>query len=98
MPDRQLNLAGGEEDPLERTVRGQLSDTQREILQAIHVHGEITTVDAGRIVHARRSPPCARCREGRCAFVELDGSDALKRLKRRGHVRRLYGDVWIGRR
>jgi hypothetical protein len=84
---------------------GGLSYAQRSILRVIQEQGYIRPVEAGVIVHQLRNDSCSRkLREPSatgdrykggglscCAFASTDGSSALKRLAKRGLVKRLQG-------
>jgi hypothetical protein len=84
---------------------GGLSFAQRAILRVIREQGYIRPVEAGVIVHRERNDSCSRkanqpsatgdrYRGGGvscCAFASTDGSSALKRLAKRGLVKRLQG-------
>ena len=89
----QLTL-DGEQVPLEQLPRGRFTPAQREILRLVVEQREISPKEAGLIVHAYRDPPCARCTQGRCGFASSDGSDALKRLAKRGLVCRGAAGIW----
>src|SRR6516165_5864756 len=71
-----------------------LTAAQRVILRALADRETIRSTEAGRIVHAHRDPPCDRCRRGCCGFTSTDCSDALKRLAKRGLVRRIAAGLW----
>jgi len=71
-----------------------LTAAQYEILSLLAEHEVIRSIEAGRIVHAHRTPPCERCRHGRCGFTGTDGSEALRRLQARGLVRKLAAGLW----
>jgi hypothetical protein len=71
-----------------------LTAAQLVILRALADRETIRSTEAGRIVHAHRDPPCDRCRRGCCGFTSTDGSDALKRLAKRGLVRRIAAGLW----
>jgi len=82
-----------------------LSTAQQGILEVIRRQGYIRPVEAGVIVHQLRNDSCSRkLREPSatgdrykggglscCAFASTDGSSALKRLAKRGLVKRLQG-------
>ena len=95
----QLTIDGREEPTSEAGIprRAPLSAAQLAILRALAA-GEITSTDAGRIVHAHREPPCERCRRGSCGFASTDGSDALKRLAARALVRKVAAGIWTASR
>jgi len=94
MTPLQLTLEGHEvEQESVATRRAGFTSAQREILRLVGER-DITSSEAGRIVHAHRSLPCARCRDGSCGFAASDGSDALKRLQARGLVCRRARGVW----
>jgi hypothetical protein len=85
----QLTLTGDEvPHPPPRPTA--LTPAQREILRAL-AGGEITSSDAGAIVHAHRDPPAG---EERHHYRSSDGRDALTRLARRGLVRRVARGRW----
>lgn len=97
-PAAQLAIDGGE-TPVALVGRGSstpLTQSQREILRLVADH-DVTSTDAGRILHLLRNPPCHRCELGRCGFAASDGGDALKRLAVRGFVRRVAPGVWTAR-
>jgi hypothetical protein len=94
----QLTIDGREEErEIVRSHRAGFTPAQREILRLL-AERDITSSEAGRIVHVHRSPPCFRCQHGSCAYLAIDGNDALKRLKARGLARRLFAGVWTARR
>lgn len=94
----QLTLDGGEETPAALTgQRAPFTRAQMEILQLI-AHHDITSTDAGRILHAHRAGGCKRCATGPCPYAASDGGDALKRLQERGLVRRLAPGLWTARK
>lgn len=94
----QLTIDGREEQPADvPQPRGAFSRAQREILQLL-AERDITSTEAGRIVHLHRTPPCASCMRGDCSWASSDGGDALKRLKARGLTRRVFAGVWTARR
>lgn len=113
----QLVIGGGEV-PTEQARKnsqggrggGGLSFAQREILAVIRLKGSIRAVEAGRIVHAHRHPPCLGQRrkppsatgdrykgggKGCCAFASTDGSSALKRLGERGIIKQREDRAWV---
>jgi hypothetical protein len=93
----QLTIDGREEQrEVVLTRRAPFTPVQREILRLL-AERDITSSEAGRIVHAHRSPPCSRCAHS-CGFVASDGGDALKRLQGRGLVRRVRAGVWTAGR
>lgn len=99
MSERQLTF-DGREVSVAATVPGHLSPAQRAILRAARITGgQITTSQAGKIMHAGREDGFAhvqasygqpRC----CDYCSSDGSDALKRLRDRGLVRRVSRGLW----
>lgn len=94
-PEPQLTLDGTEVMlPAEPRSHTRYTPAQRVILRLIAEGDTITSSEAGRIVHALRTPPCQRCKEDRCAFIASDGRDALKRLQDRGLLRRRLAGVW----
>jgi len=93
----QLTIDGAEE---ERRIaprgRAGLTAAQRAILRLL-AERDITSSEAGQIVHLHRRPPCERCRwDRRCGYVATDGGDALRRLERRGLVRHSLLDACFG--
>jgi hypothetical protein len=82
-----------------------LSTAQHGILEVIRRQGYIRPVEAGVIVHRLRNDSCSRKAnepsatgdrykgggKSCCAFASTDGSSALKRLAKRGLVKRLQG-------
>lgn len=94
----QLTLDGGEETPaVPAGQRAPFTDAQHEILRLIAEH-DITSTDAGRILHAHRAGGCKRCATGSCPYAASDGGDVLKRLQQRGLVRRLAPGLWTSRK
>jgi hypothetical protein len=91
----QLTLGGGE---VERPqTHGQpLSPAETAVLDALREKGSIRSVEAGVIFHRSRG----KCGVGRrtdgfegvgigcCAYAAADGNEVLKRLMKRGLVRR----------
>lgn len=94
----QITLEGELEPAGRASLRRRgLTTAQLRILRAIDAAGDmITTIAAGRIIHEMREKPCERCadREDRCAFVAIDGREALERLAARGVVRKVSGGLW----
>ena len=92
---KQLTIDGGEveHETVTRQSHG-LTGAQRMILTLALEQGHISPAVAGRVVHDHRTPPCARCSEGSCAFTSTDGADALKRLVNRGFLRKLSPGVY----
>lgn len=92
----QLDLHGGE-TPHDAVIakRHQYSGAQREILRFIQNYGAITSTQAGVVVHAHREGGCYRCRSGTCRWLSSDGSDAMKRLRDRGLVKRHHRGLWV---
>ena len=94
----QLTIDGREEIvELGPSRHAPLSAAQYEILRMLSEH-DVTSSDAGRIVHAHRDPPCERCRRGRCGFAAGDGSQALRGLEARGLARRISACLWTATR
>jgi hypothetical protein len=94
----QFTLDGGEETPAAVTdQRAPFTEAQMEILRLI-AHHDITSTDAGRILHAYRDNACKHCQAGTCPYAASDGGDALKRLQKRGFVRRLAPGLWTARK
>jgi hypothetical protein len=93
----QLTLDGREEAIPTAPRHSPFTAAQREIMHAIADRETISSTEAGQIVHAHRSPSCARCAEGCCRFAAVDGRDALMRLQKRGLVRRRFVGVWGAR-
>lgn len=91
----QLSLDGSESTPKDVSAqRAPFSAAQREILRYIATHGWISSLEAGTIIHAHRAYRCRRCREGTCPYRSSDGSDAMKRLMKRGMVKRRAPKGW----
>jgi len=90
----QLTVDGGETPLAELHSPAWLTPAQRAILHQAREQTRISATEAGSIVHAHRSPPCPRCARGTCGFTSSDGTDALKRLRKRGLVRRVRAGVW----
>ena len=90
----QLTVDGAEVPAPAIPSRVPLTPAQREILRLAREHERISASEAGAIVHAHRTPTCTRCSRGSCGFTSSDGSDALKRLGKRGLVRRVSAGVW----
>jgi hypothetical protein len=94
----QLTFDGQEvEMPVIQTTRSPLTGAQREILQLARRQGQVRSREAGRIVHLHRSPRCGWCVREMCGFASSDGNDALKRLAKRGFLRRIAPGLWIPR-
>lgn len=95
---RQLTIDGREVAPPDIVPRGApFTPAQQQILRIL-AERDITPSEAGRIVHLHRTPACARCLRGQCQWASSDGVDALKRLKARGLVRRVFTGCWSARR
>lgn len=90
----QLDLFGQQVGAPIVTRHAGFTRAQREILRVVGRTGSIRSVEAGRILHAHRYPPCRRC-AGTCPWASTDGNDALKRLMARGFVQRASPGVWI---
>lgn len=96
MSAAQLDVFGGETVHEEVvSQRHRYTDAQREILRFIQNYAAITSTQAGVIVHAHREGGCYSCRRGTCPWVSSDGSDAMKRLRKRGLVKRHHRGVWV---
>jgi putative AbiEi antitoxin of type IV toxin-antitoxin system len=94
----QLTLDGQEvEIPVIQTARSPLTGAQREILELARRQGQVRSREAGQIVHLHRMPQCGWCMREKCGFASIDGSDALKRLAKRGFLRRIAPGLWIPR-
>ena len=88
-----------------------LNTAQREILNQIHEDGNIRSVEAGVIIHSHREFPCGRKvgagsytgpktagRIGCCGYASADGLEAMKRLEKRGLVKRQVDGLWVAAR
>lgn len=96
MSATQLDIYGGETEHVEvSSQRSTFSAAQREILRFMGNYGAITSTQAGVIVHAHREGGCYRCRRGTCPWVSSDGSDAMRRLRDRGFVKRHHRGLWV---
>jgi len=95
----QLTLDGGEDHlPVTRRSLAPFTNAQREILRLL-VERDVTSTEAGRIIHLHRDAPCVYCRRGfGCPWASSDGNEALKRLMERGIVRRLAPGLWTATR
>lgn len=92
----QLDIHGGEHEHVAVVAkRHQYSGAQREILRFIGNYGAITSTQAGVIVHAHREGGCHRCRKGTCPWLSSDGCDAMRRLRKRGLVKRHHRGLWV---
>lgn len=92
----QLTIDGREEEPREAvSARAPYTAAQHEIMELARRQGHVHSREAGRIVHLHREPQCARCLRNKCAFAPADGSEALKRLAKRGILRRVTPGLWI---
>jgi len=93
----QLTL-DGREVPAEglRTRKGQhpLTAPQRAVLAYLRDHDSIRCVDAGVILY-EFTEPTERAREMRRKYASADGLELLKRLEKRGLVRRKSRGVWV---
>lgn len=88
----QLDIYGGEVDaPVASSKSPPLAPAQHEILRLIQTYGAITSTQAGTIVHAHREDRG----KGKERYRSSDGCDAMKRLKKRGLVRRARPGTWI---
>lgn len=108
MAEPQLTIDGDEvENPLivHRGTPG-LNTTQRQILAKLDEQGHIRSVEAGVIVHAARSIDGCPGSMGQgwsgfkgtgkacCPYASEDGRAALKRLAKRGIVKRVSPGRW----
>lgn len=103
MSGLQLTMDGREEQVRTgHATSAGFTPAQREILKLIATYGTVTSMAAGKIVHAHREPRCKRCADSglvnTCPYASSDGGDALKRLKERGVVRRVAPGRWTGAR
>ena len=95
----QLGLDGSESTHPVRKVRP-LSARQRELVAYMRQHGDVSPTDVGVLMHQGRERPCVirldfrRGRTSCCKFASSDGSDALRRLARRGIVERVKRGRW----
>ena len=74
-----------------------LSDRQREVLRMIGILGAVRPLEVGKLMHAgaRKHPAGTALVEGPCCqYASSDGCDALRRLERRGLVRRIHRGQW----
>lgn len=84
-----------------------LSGTQREILRRVREEGGLRGVEAGVMIHAarnaeRRFPVCGGGAKGHgptrsgacCHYAATDGAEAMKRLQKRGLVKK-KGKKWV---
>lgn len=103
----QLDFAG-EARPYDQVAsqvstsrRSPISTAQAEIMRVIGEKGSIRSVEAGVIIHAARRPPCnwhgrgRRTKEACCRHASSDGTEVMKRLMKRGFVKRAEPGVWI---
>jgi hypothetical protein len=100
----QLTIDGDEEARRETKALTQL---QQRILARIRDTGQIRSVEAGRMVHEARGKYCAshggaRAHMNRgedslgcCAYASADGLDAMKRLTKRGLVKKVSPGIWV---
>ena len=74
-----------------------LSAVQRAVLVYVRDHGSVTSMQAGRIVHAARGGRCAIA-EGKqgscCKWASEDGRALCMRLVKRGLLRRPAPGRW----
>jgi hypothetical protein len=101
--DLQLTL-DGREIPLTDAVAAprstsSLSAVQRAVLVYVGEHASITSLQAGRIVHAARGGGCARAiaegkQGGCCKWASEDGRAMCMRLVKRGLLRRPGPGRW----
>lgn len=100
----QLTIEGREvPHPVPRPNRAQnppLTEFQRAILAVIQDEGFVTSTRAGVILHKLRGscgfgqkPHPGPDAEACCGYASSDGSDACKRLAKRGYLYRLH---WLG--
>jgi hypothetical protein len=113
----QLTIGGGEvpssranaTSSAGRYRDAHLTESQRVILETIRREGSIRSVEAGNIVHARRTPPCyggragagehkgpgTAARIGCCGYAATDGLSAMKKLEKRGLVKWDRPGRWV---
>ena len=74
-----------------------LGANQAAVLAALEEQGELSTLDAGRLLHERRRGPQHVDREGPCCeYVIEDGRQVLESLRKRRLVERRKPDsVWV---
>lgn len=103
----QLRIDGGEDTSRRASKYPQTTTAQQRILHKISTDGQIRAVEAGVMVHEARGKRCCLTGAagadrhkgggiGCCAYASADGNSALKRLEKRGLVKR--GErvgVWI---
>ena len=106
----QLTLDGREvQHPAPTGVRPPLGAAQREVLRHLGLFGSITSTQAGVIVHEQRRARqgyggCgtgAKWRSeytgaGCCPYASTDGTEVMKRLKKRGYVEKHFG-LWFAK-
>lgn len=99
----QLGLDGTEVPyPVRRPTP--LTDRQREILAYVRLHGVVRPVEVGRMMHFGRKHPHGAvlllppAPLGCCEHASSDGCGALRRLERRGLVRRVARGQWVPER
>lgn len=97
----QLDIYGGHTpiaDVNATDARSAYSSAQMEILRMVRLLGNLTSTQAGKIIHAHREGGCNKCRatdRGHCKWAASDGGDGMKRLAARGLVRRVREGTWV---
>ncbi|HEY0390992.1 MAG TPA: hypothetical protein VGC63_04720 [Solirubrobacterales bacterium] len=80
------------------TAGGRLTQAQRLILDTINEKGQIRSVEAGVIVHLARGTKCAKgvgpSKLACYHYASTDGLSAMKRLAKRGLVRKVSVGIW----
>jgi len=108
--DMQLTLDGREvQHPAPGTTRPPLGAAQREVMRHLGLFGSITSTQAGVIVHEQRTArngyrSCGIGAKtdsdyngaGCCPYAVSDGTEVMKRLRKRGYVEKHFG-LWFAK-
>lgn len=107
MTDMQLTLDGREvQHPAPTGTRPPIGQAQRDVLRHLGLFGSITSTQAGVIVHGLRGNCGSGTKDdaaqsqyagtGCCRYASTDGTEVMKRLKKRGYVEKHFG-LWFAK-
>jgi hypothetical protein len=105
MTDMQLTIDGREvQHPAPAGTRPPLGAAQREVMRHLGLFGHLTSTQAGVIVHDVRRAKGGRCGPqppgdvslACCIYAASDGTEVMKRLRKRGYVEKHFG-LWFAK-
>jgi hypothetical protein len=87
-PPMQMTTDGREVTIAASMQHRRLSPAQRDVMRMIRHMGTLRSVEAGKILLAHRIPPRGE------QYAGSDGSRLMKRLERRGLVKKVKRGLW----